>query len=235
MTVPALKNIAIIPCRGGSKRVPKKNIRLLRGKPAVAYTIEAALKSKIFQTVMVSTDSDEIADIARNAGAEVPFLRDSSLADDYTPVSLATLDALDQMARNANNYNNICQLMANCPLRTANDIIDSYAQFVTNGLDAQISVTEFGWFNPWWAMTRDEDNVLAPLFKERMGFRSQDLPHLYCPTGAVWWAKTNVLRQHKTFYAPGYRGWVMPWLRAVDIDTEDDWEMAEILFERLRI
>lgn len=222
-------NLAVIPCRGGSKRIPKKNIRLLHGKPAVAYTIEAALMSGIFQSVIVSTDSEEIAEVARACGAVVPFVRDSALADDFTPVSMVTLNALNRLDPHAGIYSNVCQLMANCPLRNANDIRDSYAQFIETEADSQISVTEYGWFNPWWAMTRDDQNKLTPLFKEQMGVRSQDLPHLYCPTGAIWWAKSDVLRQHATFYAPDYRGWAIPWQRAIDIDTEDDWEMAEVL------
>jgi pseudaminic acid cytidylyltransferase len=229
ITTYPLINIAVIPCRGGSKRVPKKNIRLLHGKPAVAYTIEAALISGIFQSIIVSTDSEEIAEVARAFGAEVPFVRDSALADDFTPVSAVTLDALNRIDPNSNIHTNVCQLMANCPLRTADDIKNSYKQFQETATDSQISVTEYGWLNPWWAMTRDNQNILSPLFKEQMGVRSQDLPHLYCPTGAIWWAKSEVLRQHGTFYAPKYRGWQIPWQRAVDIDTEDDWKMVEIL------
>lgn len=229
------KNLAVIPCRGGSKRVPKKNIRHLHGRPAVAYTIEAALMSGLFQSVIVSTDSEEIVEVARACGAEVPFIRESSLADDYTPVSAVTLDALNRLDSQAGIYRNVCQLMANCPLRTAKDIVDSYAQFIETGADSQMSVTEYGWLNPWWAMTSDDQNKLIPLFKERMGTRSQDLPNLFCPTGAIWWAKTDVLRQHGTFYAPDYRGWQIPWQRAVDIDTEDDWKMAEVLMTGLHI
>lgn len=228
-TGPKHINLAVIPCRGGSKRVPEKNIRLLHGKPAVAYTIEAALMSGIFQSVIVSTDSEKIAEISRACGAEVPFMRDNTLADDYTPVSAVTLDALNRLDPQTDIYSNVCQLMANCPLRTAKDIRDSYVQFIETATDSQISVSEYGWLNPWWAMTRDDRNILTPLFKEQMGARSQDLLSLYCPTGAIWWAKSAVLRQHGTFYAPDYRGWQIPWQRAVDIDTEDDWKMAEVL------
>jgi N-acylneuraminate cytidylyltransferase len=228
-TEPISTNIAVIPCRGGSKRVPRKNVRLLHGKPAVAYTIEAALMSGVFQSVIVSTDSEEIAEVSRAYGAEVPFVRDSSLADDYTPVSAVTLDVLNRLVPQSGIYDNVCQLMANCPLRTASAIRDSYAQFLETAALSQISVTEYGWFNPWWAMTRDDQNALTPLFKEQMETRSQDLPTLYCPTGAVWWAKPDVLRQYGTFYAPNYRGWAIPWQQAVDIDTEEDWKMAEVL------
>jgi len=226
------KHLAVIPARGGSKRVPGKNIRGLCGKPVIAYTIEAALESGVFSRVIVSTDSDEIATIARRFGAEVPFLRDSGLADDYTPVSLVTLDALERLDLDGTVFRNVAQLMANCPLRTADDIRDSYRQFVEAGADAQISVTRYGWLNPWWAMTRDGKFRLAFIFDEqRVNKRSQDLPEVFCPTGAIWWAKAGVLRREKTFHIAGRMGWEIPWQRAVDIDTEDDWQMAKLLMQ----
>jgi N-acylneuraminate cytidylyltransferase len=223
-------NIAIIPCRGGSKRVPGKNIKPLNGKPLIAYAIEAALQSALFDAVIVSTDSREIADIALAFGASVPFMRGDDLADDFSPVSAATIDALKRADPAGTLYQNVAQLMVNCPLRTAGDIQQSYEQFIRDGADAQISVTEYGWQNPWWAMTTGDRHILSPVFKERMGQRSQDLPRLVCPTGAIWWARAGTLLAHGTFYAPHYAGWCMPWKRAVDIDTEEDWEMAEILF-----
>ena len=223
-------NVAIIPCRGGSKRVPGKNIRPLNGKPLIAYAIESAIKSAIFDTVIVSTDSEEIAEIALAHGAEIPFIRGKDLADDFSPVSAATIDALKRTDPDGTLYQNVAQLMANCPLRNTDDILVSYKQFIESSADSQISVTEYGWLNPWWAMTSDEHNILSPVFKERMGVRSQDLPRLVCPTGAIWWAKASALLAHGTFYAPNYSGWSMPWERAVDIDTEEDWKMAEVLF-----
>ena len=226
---PAVRNIAVIPCRGGSKRIPGKNIRLFQGKPLVAYAIEAALRSSLFNRVIVSTDSEEIAEIAHRFGAESPFMREARLADDFSPVSAATVDALQRVDPAGELYDHVAQLMANCPLRDADDILASYEQFTSSGARAQISVTEYGWLNPWWAMTSDDNHVLTPVFKERMSARSQDLPRLYCPTGAIWWATSAALRECGTFYAPGYTGWVMPWDRAVDIDTEDDWKMAEVL------
>lgn len=231
MNISRRRNVAIIPCRGGSKRVPGKNIRQLNGKPLIAYAIEAAHMSSIFEAVVVTTDSEEIAKIAEKHGAEVPFIRDQKLADDFSPISAATVDALTRIDPAGDRFQLVAQLMANCPLRTTEDIQASYRQFVESDADTQISVTEYGWLNPWWAMTNDEHNILSPVFKERMGVRSQDLPRLVCPTGAIWWAKASALLAHGTFYAPNYTGWSMPWERAVDIDTEEDWKMAELLFQ----
>ena len=118
--------IAIIPARGGSKRVPGKNIRPLAGKPLIAYTIEAALGSRLFHRVVVSTDSEDIAAVARTYGAEVPFLRSAGISDDITPVSAATADALERLDPDEDQYRLVAQLMANCPLRTAEDVRSSY-------------------------------------------------------------------------------------------------------------
>lgn len=223
--------LAVIPARGGSRRLPGKNIRDLCGKPIIAYTIEAALESGIFSRVIVSTDSQEIATLARHLGAEVPFLRDASLADDYTPVSLVTLDALEKLNPHGTILLNVAQLMANCPLRTAADVRDSYRQFVETGADSQISVTCYGWLNPWWAVMRSDGYQLTPIFPEQMSKRGQDLPEAFCPSGAIWWVKADVLRREKTFHIAGRTGWEIPWQRAVDIDTEDDWQLAELLMQ----
>lgn len=219
--------LAVIPARGDSKRIRDKNIREFNGKPIISYTIEAALQSGIFSRTVVSTDSQEIAAVAIQFGAEAPFLRDSSLADDYTPVSLVTLDTLQRLDPDGIFFHYVAQLMPNCPLRTANDICGSYRQFLETGTDAQISVTRYGWLIPWWAMTRNSNYQLSPVFNEQISKRSQDLPDALCPTGVIWWAKADVLRQEKTFHIAGRTGWEIPSLRAIDIDTEDDWQQAE--------
>jgi N-acylneuraminate cytidylyltransferase len=222
--------IAIIPARGGSKRIPGKNIRPLAGKPIMAYTITAARESGLFQHVVVSTDSQEIAEVARHYGAEVPFLRDGNLADDFTPVSSATADVLVRLDPVGDKFDSVAQLMPCCPLRTAGDVGDSYKQFQKTGAASQISVVRYGWQNPWWAMRRNERNELEPIFKEQMTARSQDLPTLFCPTGAIWWARTEALRRTKTFHLENRTGWEIPWQRGIDIDTFEDWAMAEVLF-----
>jgi pseudaminic acid cytidylyltransferase len=227
----AVSLIAIIPARGGSKRIPHKNIRLFEGKPIIGHTIGAALESGLFQQVMVSTDDEEIAEIARQYGADVPFLRDARLADDFTPVSAATADALGKLDPTGDRFETIAQLMPNCPLRSSTDVIDSYRQFEKSSTESQISVVRYGWQNPWWAMKENEQRELEPLFKEKMSARSQDLPDLFCPTGAIWWTRTEVLRRTKTFHVERRSGWEIPWQRGIDIDTLDDWKMAEVLFK----
>jgi N-acylneuraminate cytidylyltransferase len=223
--------LAVMPARGGSTRIPRKNIRDLCGKPALAYTIEAAVQSGIFSRVIVSTDDEEIAAVAMRHGGEVPFIRPSALADDYTPVSLVTLDALERLDPDGTLFQSVAQMMPNCPLRTEVDMKNSYRQFVETDADSQISVTRYGWLNPWWAMMRDNRFRLAPVFEKQMDKRSQDLPELFCPTGTIWWAKAVTLRREKTYHIAGRTGWELPWYRAIDIDTEEDWKMAEFLIQ----
>ena len=221
-----MSRLAVIPARGGSKRIPKKNVRPMLEKPLIAYTIEAALESAVFDRIVVSTDDPEIAETARSFGAEIPFLRAAGLADDVTPVSAATLDAVEKLQAGDDD---VAQLMANCPLRTADDIRDSYRVFTESGAESQISVTRYGWLNPWWALRRTPENRIEPMFEDRVTQRSQDLPELFCPTGAIWWARIPVLRREGTFHVPGRTGWEIRWQHAVDIDTSEDWELAELL------
>ncbi len=199
------------------------------GKPMIGYTIKAALESGLFERVIVSTDCPEIAEISKSLGAEVPFMRNPNIADDITPVSVATLDALTKIDPDANKYTYICQLMANCPMRDSVDIIASFDHFRKQEARTQISVTRYGWLNPWWAMEMEEGKPLRPLFEEKLKERSQDLATLFCPTGAIWWATCDALREEKTFHAPDRKGFELNWKNAVDIDDHDDWTMAEFL------
>jgi CMP-N-acetylneuraminic acid synthetase len=226
--------LAVIPARGGSKRLPGKNLRPLAGRPALALAIEAALESGVFARVVVSTDCDEIAAVARASGADVPFRREARLADDMTPISVATADALDRIDPDATRYPLVAQLMANCPLRSADDVRDSHAAFVRSGAPAQLSVVRFGWQNPWWAMRVHADQVLEPLFPTAFRARGQDLAPLVCVTGAIWWAESAVIRRTRTFHVPGRTAWELPWTRGIDVDTAEDWELAEWAAARAR-
>ncbi len=219
-----MSSVAVIPARGGSKRIPRKNIKLLGELPLLVYTLKAALEADCFEQVIVSTDDAEIADIAEQQGASI-FLRAAALADDYTPVSLVTLNVLEQLN---DAYDCVAQLMPNCPFRNSEDIKASFKQFKESQTDSQLSVTRYGWLNPWWAHKYNNE-TLEPLFKDALLTRSQDLAELVCPSGAIWWAKTAVLKTYKTFYAPSYAGFVLPWERALDIDDESDWKLAQAL------
>jgi N-acylneuraminate cytidylyltransferase len=224
--------IAIIPARGGSKRIPQKNIIDFCGKPMIAWTILAAKESGLFDRILVSTDDQRIAEVSIKWGAEVPFLR-ASFADDHTPVSKATASALQQAMNHwRESYATVVQLMANCPLRTADDIRQAVRQFEAQDRSFQISCFKYGWMNPWWAVQLDSKGYPKRLFPEAAAQRSQDLPELFCPTGAIWIAQADALLETKTFYGPNHVFEPMTWEGAIDIDDYDDMRFAEALAQR---
>ena len=160
------KNIAVIPARGGSKRIPHKNIVDFNGMPMIAHTIKAAKNTGLFEHIIVSTDDSEIAEVAIRYGAEVPFLRIEH-CDDFSTVSEATISAIKQAEEYWDeDYTNVVQLMANCPLRTEKEIVGAYNFFAANVHDFQISCFKFGWMNPWWAMTLSDDYTPEKMFPE---------------------------------------------------------------------
>jgi CMP-N-acetylneuraminic acid synthetase len=225
-----MKHIAIILARGGSKRLPRKNMLDFFGKPMLAWTVEAALQSGQFDRVLVSTDDQEIAEIGRSFGGEAPFLRDTA-ADDLATSSEATLAALKQAEEYwGEQYDVVSQLMANCPLRDAKDIKATVQNFMDERAESQISCFRFGWMNPWWAAKIDRQNVPEYLFPKARLRRSQDLPPLYCPTGAIWVSQTAVLKSERTFYTRNHILYPLSLTSAVDIDDESDMEMAMFYF-----
>ena len=225
-------HIAIILARGGSKRLPGKNILDFHGKAMLQLSVEAAISSKKYSHVLVSTDDPVIAAIGLQSGASVPFLRDSA-SDDFASSSEATLYAL----RQAESYWNIkfqcvSQLMANCPLRNSLDIISAVEHFEFASAESQISCFRFGWMNPWWAAKITDEGKPDYVFGDERIRRSQDLPPLYCPSGALWIAKCEALMAHNTFYSPNHIFHEIDWISAMDIDDTEDLEMAKLCYLR---
>lgn len=228
------RTVCVIPARGGSKRIPRKNIISFHGKPMIAWTIEAAINSKIFDKVIVSTDDEEIASISIKYGAEVPFLREAK-NDDFSPISEATIHTLNQFKEKLNQeWDTVVQLMANCPLRTTQDISSAIENFVKNDLKFQISAFKYGWMNPWWAYKIRTDGSPEPVFPGAISTRSQDLPKLFCPTGAIWIANIDALKKSSSFYGQDFKLFEMDWVSAIDIDDMDDFMLAEASFELRR-
>lgn len=224
--------IAIIPARGGSKRIPRKNLLHFNGKPMIQWTIEAALKAEIFDEVFVSTDDPEIAHFSEKCGLKVPFLREGHF-DDHSTVSEATIHALKSLETHYGTvHEHVVQLMPNCPLRRASEIKLAWTNYLEKSHDIQVSCFKFGWMNPWWAAMISHDGVPQHIFDRAKVTRSQDLPNLYCPTGAIWIANVQKLMSQGSFYGTDYRFFEMHWKHAVDIDDFDDFEIAELLAEQ---
>lgn len=202
------------------------------GKPMIVWTIEAALNTELFDIVLVSTDSEEIADIAVKYGATVPFLRNAN-TDDYSTVSEATITALKQLfSYNGKEYQTVVQLMANCPLRTTGTITAQLEQFEKQKEKCSLfSGTEYGMFNPWWAHLKDEKGKYKKLLDNyNRNVRSQDLPELICPTGATWISDVENLYRYNSFYSLGYTFYKLSWLEAVDIDDVMDLQLAKAAY-----
>lgn len=220
--------LAVILARGSSKRVPRKNIIDFGGKPMLAWSVEAALKSECFGRVLVSTDDPEIAEIAIKYGAEVPFLRVDA-NDDFATSSDATICALLQAESHwKTRFSSVAQFMANCPLRNSLDVKNLMASFESSGGPSQISVFPYGFCNPWWSLEISADGKPKYNFPESRQQRSQDLPQLYCPTGAMWVAKRDYLLNEKTFYCAGHTVEAISWISALDIDDYNDLDIARI-------
>mgnify|MGYP001070920801 CR=1 FL=1 len=220
---------AIILARGNSKEIKNKNLTKVNSKPLIYWSIKAALESNVFDKVVVSTDDEEIAAISKSFGAEVPFLR-LKTADDFSSSSDATFEALFQAEEFwQNQFINVCQMMANCPLKSSEDIKNSFNAYKNSNADAQISCFKYGWMNPWWAFKLDKQMKAERLFPEAIKQRSQDLPQLYCPTGALWFIKRHIFLKTKNFYTLNTRFEPLAWSSSVDIDDQNDFEMAEVI------
>jgi len=226
--------LAIIPARGGSKGVPKKNIKYLAGRPLIAYSIEQAKKSKYISRTIVSTENEETAKVARSWGAEV-IKRPEELAKDNTPIIDVIMHVLNYLRKEENYVPDIVTLLQpTSPLRTCRDIDNAIELFLNNkNCLSLISVTEFD-HPPFWAM-KIENNYLLPMFDEKyIKMRRQDLPKAYRPNGAIFITTPEVLYKYKTFYTPRTIAYVMPPERSIDIDTEFDFLLAEFLIKKLK-
>ena len=226
------ENIAIILARSGSKRIPKKNIISFSKKPLIAWTIEAAINSGIFDKVIVSTDSIEIKEISLRFGAEVPFLR-KRYSDNQSEASLATLFTLDQFKNKLKmDFKNVFQLMPTCPLRGKDVIISANKYFKKSKTNSLLTCADFAWQNPYWSVSLDKKNIGSPIFPHMFTKRSQDQKKIFGVSGAVWISKTKTLRRYQTFYSPKHRYFPIDWDSALDIDTYDDLRLAKFILKK---
>jgi len=223
-----VKVLAIIPARGGSKGIPRKNIKLLAGKPLIAWTIEAALQAQGIDRVIVSTEDKEIASVAKQYGAEVPFMRPLALAQDDAPGIAPVLHAIGHLP----NYNWVLLLQPTSPLRSTEDI-EGIIQFCRDeGAPSTVSVTEVS-KHPFWMYQRDDRKRLQPLIPNRPEIaRRQDLSSTYALNGALYLARRDWLIDNQGFIGSETLGYVMPEERSVDLDTPQDWRWVEFLIEQ---
>lgn len=223
--------VAIITARGGSKRIPKKNIKEFMGKPMLAYAIESAKKSEIFSEVMVSTDSEEIADVARKYGATVPFMRSEKTSNDFATTYDVLEEVIDEYKKIGQSFDTICCIYPCVPFLSSKTLTDAYSLMNNNEIDAVQPVCAYP-APIEWAM-RLKDNYLIPDAPEKLTIRSQDLQKAYFDVGMFYFCKTDVLLSEKTVVPKRTAGYIIDELECQDIDTPDDWKMAEMKYKLL--
>jgi pseudaminic acid cytidylyltransferase len=219
----------LIIARGGSKRIPKKNIKTFHGKPIIAYSIEAALKADIFEQVIVSTDSEEIAEVAKKYGAKVPFIRPASISDDDTPTASVISHSIEWYSENEQTPDSICCIYATAPFLQPKYLKKGYDLLQQTNCTSSFSVTTYA-FPIARSLMLDDAGYIKMVSPEYEWTRSQDLPERYHDAGQFYWLDVQTFIQDPRLYSNKSIPVVIPRYLVQDIDTEEDWIQAEKMF-----
>jgi len=226
------KAIAIIPARGGSKRIPRKNIKDFFGKPLIAHSIETALKSKLFDKIIVTTDDEEIASIAKAYGAEVPFLRPKELSDDFSGTQAVINHALSWLKEHGKQFEYVCTIYATAPLLKPQFLVEGY-----NALQSSTAINVFSATSMPFPIQRtfkvDENGRCEMFTPEHYATRSQDLEEAYQDAGQFYWSKADEQSQEVMFGKDSIPV-ILPRHLVQDIDTLEDWKRAELMYKVLK-
>ncbi len=225
------QTIAIIPARAGSKRLSQKHILLLNGKPLIAWTIEAAIESGVFDEIVVNTDCHDIATIAKEYGAKVPFIRPSHLAEDHTPTIDVIKHTLEWYIAKQVFFNEVVLLQPTSPLRDGSDIREAWGLYLQSQTESVVSVCEIE--HPiQWTYSLNEELGLTALFEDNLK-RSQEYEKNYRLNGAIYITKSkSIIKDKELFSVSNNVGYVMPKYKSVDIDVKEDFQIAEIFLSR---
>jgi len=227
-----MAKLCIIPARGGSKRIPKKNINFFLGKPIIAYSIEAALNSGLFDAVMVSTDDAEIAEIAKNYGAKVPFMRSNKTADDYATTFEVIEEVLLQYQKINEVFEYTCCLYACAPFVTEVKLKEAFNLLQNKKFDSVFPLMPFGF--PIQRALQKKENKVSFFYPEYSLTRSQDLETSFHDAGQFYWLNTAVCLEQRQILTNNSGSIVLSELEGQDIDTEVDWKLAELKYELLQ-
>lgn len=225
-----MRNIAIIPARGGSKRIPRKNIKPFMGKPIIAYSIEAALQSGLFDEVMVSTDDEEIAGIAREYGAAVPFMRSAETSNDYAGTADVILEVLQMYKEQGREFDTVCCIYSTAPFVTSDRLKEAYSK-LNDGIDSVFTCVAYSY--PVQRSLHIVDGRISMVYPEYLNSRSQDLETIYHDAGQFYVARISSFIQEKFFWGKNTVGLVLSELEVQDLDTLTDWRLAEMKYELL--
>jgi pseudaminic acid cytidylyltransferase len=224
--------IAVIPARGGSKRIPRKNIRMFCGKPIIAYSISAAQQTGLFDQVVVSTDDEEIASVAREFGAATPFIRPKEIADDFTGTNAVVKHAVAWFNAQSDDVTHACCLYATAPLVQARFIMEGYEALSRSDAAFAFSVTSYA-FPIQRAVRITQDGRVDAIYPQHRMTRSQDLEHAYHDAGQFYWGTARAFLEEMPVFAPHSIGVILPRHLVQDIDTLEDWDHAELMYRAL--
>ncbi len=225
------KNIAIIPARGGSKRIPKKNIKEFCGKPIIAWSIKAALNSGVFDEIMVSTDSEEIADIAIKHGAKVPFLRSMENASDKPGFDAVIMEVLSEYKKIGKLFDNLCFLLATAPFTTPDKLKEGYRLLLDGKFKTVMTVSKFSY--PIQRALSIESDKVSMILPENLRKRSQELETCYHDAGQFYFMKIDDKLKNASLFTDNSGAVILPESMVQDIDTYEDWKIAEIKFKMM--
>lgn len=228
-----VKSIAIIPARGGSKRIPRKNIKNFLGKPIITYSIEAALKADVFDEVMVSTDDTEIAEIAQKYGAKIPFFRSSELSNDMAMTAPVLIEVLNEYKKLGQNFEYICCIYPCAPFVTFQRLKEAMNILKNNDCDSTLPVVKFSY--PPQRCLVIKDGKAQMLYPENYNVRSQDLESYYHDAGQFYCLKSESLIREERLYCGITLPIILDESEVQDIDTEEDWKIAEIKYKTLKL
>ncbi len=227
-----MKTIAIITARGGSKRIPGKNIKEFCGKPILAYSIEAAIASGVFDTVMVSTDDEKIAEVATRYGAEVPFFRSPETSNDFAVTAQVLEEVFQEYRNRGQSFDFACCIYPTAPFILPERLINAMDDLMTSGTDSVLPVVRFS-FPPQRGVIV-EDGYLQYIYPEHRNTRSQDLVPQYHDAGQFYCINTKSFEEQKTLIMKKTKPIILPELEVQDIDSEEDWKLAEVKYQILR-
>jgi len=225
-------NLAVIPARGGSKRIPRKNIKIFGGKPMIAWSIEVAKKSKLFDHIIVSTDDTEIAEIAKEWGAEVPFMRPDELSDDYAGTTEVISHATQWALAQGIDVKAACCIYPTAPFIQIDDLQRGWDALESNDWAYAFTATEYA-APIFRSFKQTPKGGVEMFFPDNFSVRSQDLPDAFHDAGQFYWGRPNAWLQGKRLFEPHSFAIMIPRWRVQDIDTPDDWLRAEALYQAL--
>lgn len=227
-----MKNLCIIPARGGSKRIPRKNIKPFMGKPIIAYSIEAALKSGLFDEVMVSTDDEEFAEVAKQYGASVPFLRSEATSNDYAGTEDVMAEVISEYRKLGKEFDTFCCLYSTAPFVTADRLKEAYA-LLSDNVDAAFTVVQYS-YPIQRSLKVNADKYVEMNFPQYYDARTQDLETIYHDAGQFYFVKVKTFEAENTLWCKRTAPLVLSELEVQDLDTLTDWQLAEMKFKLTR-